>query len=409
MKRVVVTGIGIIAASGTGKEAFFRGMLSGESFANKISTFDPTDFKCQVAFEIKDFDPNKYMDPKDVRHYDRYTQLGIAAAKEAIEDANLSKESLENAGVIVSSGIGGIKSLESEMETMISKGPSRVSPFLVPMMISDTLAGTIATKYGAKGPNFGTVSACASSAHAIAISYDMIRHGIVDTVIAGGSEAAICKISIAGFGNMKALSTRNDDPKHASRPFDKDRDGFVMGEGAGIVVLESLESAKNRNAKIYAEIKGYGMSDDAYHMVQPDPNGLGAYAAMEMAIKSSGLSVEDIDYVNAHATSTPVGDMAEANAIKKIFKERTKYVFVSSNKGAIGHTLGAAGAIEFISSILGMERSVIFPTVNLENLDPQIDFNCVPQRPQNMKIRNFISNSFGFGGHNVSLLAGEIE
>jgi len=409
MKRVVVTGIGIIAPSGTGKEAFFKGMLSGESFANKISVFDPTDFKSQIAVEIKDFDPAKYMDPKDVRHYDRYTQLGIAAAKEAVEDANLSNENLEKAAVIVSSGIGGIKSLESEMETMILKGPSRVSPFLVPMMISDTLAGTIATKYGAKGPNFGTVSACASSAHAIAIAYDMIKHGIVETVITGGSEAAICKISVAGFGNMKALSTRNDDPKHASRPFDKDRDGFVMGEGAGIIVLESLESAKRRNAKIYAEIKGYGMSDDAYHMVQPAPDGSGAYAAMEMAIKSSGLSIEDIDYINAHATSTPVGDLAEASAIKKIFKERSKDIFVSSNKGAIGHTLGAAGAIEFIASVLGMERSVVFPTVNLENLDPQIDLNCVPQRPKETKIRNFMSNSFGFGGHNVSLLAGEVE
>jgi len=409
MRRVVITGMGIIATSGTGKEAFFEGMLSGKSFVNKINTFDPADFKSQIAAEIKDFDPTKYMDSKDARHHDRYTQLGVAAAKEAVEDANLSKEMLEKAGVIVSSGIGGIKSLESEMETMISKGPSRVSPFLVPMMIADTLSGAIATQYGAKGPNFGTVSACASSAHAIAIAYDMIRHEIVDTVIAGGSEAAICKISIAGFGNMKALSTRNDDPEHASRPFDRDRDGFVMGEGSGIIVLESLESAKKRGAKIYAEIKGYGMSDDAYHMVQPDPNGSGAYAAMEMAIKNSGLSIEEIDYINAHATSTPVGDLAEATAIKKIFKERSKYIFVSSNKGAIGHTLGAAGAIEFISSVLGMKRSVVFPTVNLENLDPQIDLNCVPQRPQQVKIRNFISNSFGFGGHNVSLLAGEVE
>ncbi|HEU24124.1 MAG: beta-ketoacyl-[acyl-carrier-protein] synthase II [Mesoaciditoga sp.] len=409
MRRVVVTGMGIIAASGNGKEEFFNGMLSGKSFVGRISSFDPSEFKSQVAAEIKNFDPAKYMEPKEVRHHDRYTQLGLAAAKEAVEDAGLSKALLEKAGVIVASGIGGIKSLETELEVMISKGPSRVSPFLVPMMIADTLSGTIATEYGAKGPNFGTVSACASGAHAIAVAYDMIKHGIVDTIITGGSEAAICRISIAGFGNMKALSTRNNDPEHASRPFDRERDGFVMGEGAGIMVLESLESAQKRGAKIYAEIKGYGMSDDAYHMVQPDPEGSGAYAAMKMAIESSKVKIEDINYVNAHATSTPVGDVAEANAIKRIFGGYSDKIFVSSNKGAIGHTLGAAGAIEFIASVLGMKESVIFPTVNLEDLDPQITLNCVPGKPLNVKIKNFISNSFGFGGHNVSLIAGEVE
>lgn len=409
MKRVVITGIGVIAASGTGKEEFFNGMYSGESFVGRITSFDPSEFKSQVAAEIKNFDPTKYMDPKEARHHDRYTQLGLAAAKEAIEDAGLSQDILERAGVIVASGIGGIKSLETELEVMLSKGPSRVSPFLVPMMIADTLSGTIATQYGAKGPNFGTVSACASSAHAIAIAYDMIKHGIVDTVITGGSEAAICRISIAGFGNMKALSTKNDDPKHASRPFDKERDGFVMGEGAGIIVLESLESAKKRGAKIYAEIKGYGMTDDAYHMVQPDPNGSGAYAAMKMAIENSGVRIDDVNYVNAHATSTPVGDLAEANAIKRVFGERADKIFVSSNKGAIGHTLGAAGAIEFVASVLGMKESVIFPTVNLEEIDPQISLNCVPGKPLHMKVKNFLSNSFGFGGHNVSLMAGEVE
>lgn len=406
MRRVVITGIGIIAASGTGKEAFFGGMMSGESFVNTINSFDPSDFKSQVAAEIKDFDATKHMDAKEARHQDRYTQIGVVAAKEAIEDSALTKEMLQNAGVIVSSGIGGIRSLESEMEIMLSKGPSRVSPFVVPMMISDTLAGTIATKHGAKGPNFGTVSACASSAHAIGIAYDMVKNGMTDIMITGGSEASICKIAIAGFGNMKALSTRNDDPKHASRPFDRDRDGFVMGEGAGIIVLEPLESAKKRGAKIYAEVKGYGMSDDAYHMVQPEPNGSGAYAAMKMALSNSGISSDKIDYVNAHATSTPVGDLAEAKAIKRVFGER---ISVSSNKGAIGHTLGAAAAIELIASVLGMNSSVAFPTVNLENIDPQINFNCIPQKPQQMKIRNLISNSFGFGGHNVSLLVGEVE
>jgi len=409
-RRVVITGIGILAASGIGKEKFFDGMLSGESFIDRITSFDPSEYKSQIAAEIKDFDPAMYMDPKNVRHLDRYTHLGLAAAKEAIEDSKLSKELLEKAGVIVSSGIGGIKSLETEIETMLSKGPSRVSPFLVPMMISDTLAGTIATEYGSKGPNFGTVSACASSAHAIAIAYDMIKHDMTDIIITGGAEAAICKISIAGFGNMKALSTRNDDPKKASRPFDVDRDGFVMGEGAGILVLESIESAIKRGAKIYGEIKGYGMSDDAYHMVQPEPNGSGASAAMEIAIKNSGLSIDDIDYVNAHATSTPVGDLAESMAIKRVFGKRAHEIAISSNKSAIGHTLGAAGAIELIASILGMNKSIVFPTVNLENLDPQIEnLNFVPQKPQTMKIRNFISDSFGFGGHNVSVIAGEVE
>lgn len=406
MRRVVITGIGIIAASGIGKEAFFDGMISGRSFVDTIKSFDISGFKSQVAAEIKDFDATKYIDAKEARHQDRYTQIGMAAAKEAVEDSKLTEGMLQNAGVIVSSGIGGIKSLESEMEVMFSKGPSRVSPFLIPMMIADTLAGTIATKYGAKGPNFGTVSACASSAHGIGIAYDMVKNGIADVMITGGSEASICRISIAGFGNMKALSTRNDDPQHASRPFDKDRDGFVMGEGAGVIVLETLESARKRGAKIYAEVKGYGMSDDAYHMVQPEPSGSGAYAAMKMALANSGIQPENIDYVNAHATSTPVGDLAEANAIKRIFGE---HIAVSSNKGAIGHTLGAAAAIELIASVLGMNSSVAFPTVNLENPDPQISFNCIPQKFQDMKIRNFMSNSFGFGGHNVSLLIGEVE
>ncbi len=408
-KRVVVTGIGILTAAGIGKDAFLKGMLSGESFINKISTFDTSEYKSQIAAEVNNFDPVKYIDAKDLRHQDRYTQFGLAATKEAIEDADIQPSIIEKAGVIVSSGIGGIKSLEVEMETLLSKGPSRVSPFLVPMMISDTLAGAIATEYGAKGPNFGTVSACASSAHAIAIAYDFIKNGLVETMIVGGAEAAICRISIAGFGNMKALSTRNEDPHRASRPFDRDRDGFVMGEGAGVLVIESYESAIKRSAKIYAEIKGYGMSDDAYHMVQPDPSGSGAAAAIETAIKSSGLSIDEIDYVNAHATSTPVGDLAESKAVTKIFGDRSNKIAVSSNKSAIGHTLGASGAIEFIASILSMKESVAFPTVNLENQDPQINLNCVPQRPQEMKIRNFISNSFGFGGHNVSIIAGGYE
>ncbi len=408
-RRVVVTGIGVLAASGIGKKNFWDGLLSGKSFVGRISTFDTEGFKTKIAAEIKGFDPTDYMDPKSARRHDRYTQLGLAAAKEAIEDSGLSKDAVEGAGVIVSSGIGGITSLENELETMFQKGPARVSPFLVPMMISDTLTGAIAIEYGAKGLNFGTVSACASSAHSIAIATSMIKSGIADVIVAGGAEASICRISVAAFGNMKALSTRNDEPEKASRPFDRDRDGFVMGEGSGVLILETLESALKRGAKIYAEIKGFGMTADAYHMVQPDPNGAGAAEAMRKALNDSGISIEDIDYVNTHATSTPVGDLAEIRAIKSVFGQRAGKLAINSNKSAIGHVLGAAGAIEFIASVLSMNESVVPPTVNLENYDPEIDLNCVPKEPLKKEVRNFVSNSFGFGGHNASILAGRYE
>ncbi len=401
--------MGVVAPSGIGKEEFWNGLLSSKSFISKISTFDASEFRTQIAGEIKDFDPKKYMDPKSSRRYDRYTQLGVAAAKEAIEDANLNEEALEKAGVIVASGIGGIISLEKEIKNMVNKGPSRVSPFLVPMMIADTLAGTIATIYGAKGPNFATVSACASSAHAMITAANIIQSGQADVVITGGAEAPISPISVAAFGNMKALSARNDEPERASRPFDVDRDGFVMGEGAGILVFESLESALKRGAKIYAEVKGYGMSADAYHMVQPDPEGRGAAAAMKKAIEMSGLPLNEIDYVNAHGTSTPVGDVAEMKAVKNVFGEDVKSIVVNSNKSQIGHLLGAAGAVEFVASILSMNNSIIPPTVNLENKDPQIEVNCVANEPLKFEIRNFISNSFGFGGHNASVLGGRFE
>ncbi len=401
--------MGVVAPSGIGKEEFWNGLLSSKSFISKISTFDASEFRTQIAGEIKDFDPKKYMDPKSSRRYDRYTQLGVAAAKEAIEDANLNEETLEKAGVIVASGIGGIISLEKEIKNMVNKGPSRVSPFLVPMMIADTLAGTIATIYGAKGPNFATVSACASSAHAMITAANIIQSGQADVVITGGAEAPISPISVAAFGNMKALSARNDEPERASRPFDVDRDGFVMGEGAGILVFESLESALKRGAKIYGEIKGYGMSADAYHMVQPDPEGRGAAAAMKKAIEMSGLPLNEIDYVNAHGTSTPVGDVAEMKAVKNVFGEDVNSIVVNSNKSQIGHLLGAAGAVEFVASILSMNNSIIPPTVNLENKDPQIEVNCVANEPLKFEIRNFISNSFGFGGHNASVLGGRFE
>jgi 3-oxoacyl-[acyl-carrier-protein] synthase II len=401
--------MGVIAPSGIGKENFWNGLLSSKSFITKISSFDASDFRTQIAGEVKDFDPKKYMEPKSARRYDRYAQLGIAAAKEAIEDANLKEEELEKAGVIVASGVGGIISLEKEIKNMVAKGPSRVSPFLVPMMIADTLAGAIATIYGAKGPNFATVSACASSAHAMISAASVIKNGEADIVITGGAEAPISPISVAAFGNMKALSARNDDPEHASRPFDKDRDGFVMGEGAGILVFESLESALKRGAKIYGEVKGYGMSADAYHMVQPDPEGRGAASSMKKAVEMSELKLNEIDYVNAHGTSTPVGDVAEMKAVEKVFGEDIKSVVVSSTKSQIGHLLGAAGAVEFVASLLSMNNSIIPPTVNLKNKDPQIRVNCVANEPLKMEIRNFISNSFGFGGHNASVIGGRFE
>ncbi len=408
-KRVVVTGMGVVAPSGIGKNNFWNGLISAKSFASRITFFDPDGYRTQIAAEIKDFEPSKYMSSKDARRYDRYTQFGVAAAKEAIEDSGLSEEAVAKAGVIVASGVGGISSLEKEIKVLNSKGPSRVSPFLVPMMIADTLSGTIATLYGAKGPNFGTVSACASSAHAMIVACNLIKNEDVDVVITGGSEAPISPISVAAFGNMKALSTRNDEPDRASRPFDKDRDGFVMGEGAGILVFESLESALKRGAKIYAEVKGYGMTADAYHMVQPDPEGNGAANAMRLALKSSGLSIDKLDYVNTHGTSTPVGDLAEVRAIKKVFGDRSKDIVINSNKSEIGHLLGAAGAVEFIASVLSVNKSMLPPTVNLDNYDPEIDLNCVPNKPLKVEIRNFISNSFGFGGHNASIVAGRFE
>lgn len=408
-RRVVVTGIGVVAPSGIGKDLFWSGLMSSKSFVSHISSFDASGFRTQIAAEIEDFEPKKYMDPKSARRYDRYTQLGVAAANEAIEDANLSSDLLEKAGVVVASGVGGIISLEREIGVLNSKGPSRVSPFLVPMMIVDTLSGTIATMHGAKGPNFATVSACASSAHAMIVACNLIKNEGVDIIVTGGAEAPISPIAVAAFGNMKALSARNDEPERASRPFDTGRDGFVMGEGSGILVFESLESALKRGAKIYAEVKGYGMSADAYHMVQPDPEGKGAASAMRYALASSGLSVEDIDYVNTHGTSTPVGDVAEIRAIKKVFGEKAKKLFVSSNKSQIGHLLGASGAVEFAASILSLRNSVILPTVNLENQDPKIDLNCVANKPLKAEIRNFVSNSFGFGGHNASLIAGRLE
>ncbi len=408
-RRVVVTGIGVIASSGTGKDSFWKGLMSSKSFVSRINSFDASEFRTQIAAEIKDFDPKKNMDSKSVRRYDRYTHLGVAAANEAIEDSNLSDNLLEQAGVVVASGVGGITSLEREIGILNSKGPSRVSPFLVPMMIADTLSGTIATMHGAKGPNFATVSACASSAHAMIVACNLIKNEGVDIIITGGAEAPISPIAVAAFGNMKALSARNDEPERASRPFDVERDGFVMGEGAGILVFESLESALKRGAKIYAEVKGYGMSADAYHMVQPDPEGRGAASAMRHALNSSGLSVNDIDYVNMHGTSTPVGDVAEIRAIKKVFGERANKLFVSSNKSQIGHLLGASGAVEIVASIIGLNNSIILPTVNLENKDPEIDLNCVANKPLKAEVRNFVSNSFGFGGHNASLIAGRFE
>ncbi len=408
-RRIVVTGMGVLAPSGLGKEEFWKGLLSKKSFVRKISAFDASAFRTQIAAEIDGFDPKNYMDPKSARRYDRYTQLGVAAAKEAIEDANLTSEELERAGVVVASGVGGIISLEKEFKVLSEKGPSRVSPFLVPMMIVDTLAGTIATIHGAKGPNFATVSACASSAHAIISAANIIKSGEADVVISGGAEAPISPISVAAFGNMKALSARNDDPEHASRPFDVKRDGFVMGEGAGIVVLESLEHALKRGARIYAELKGYGMSADAYHMVQPEPNGKGAAAAMKKAVEMSGLSPDEVDYVNAHGTSTPVGDVAEMKAVKEVFGEHASSLVVNSTKSQIGHLLGAAGAVEFVTSILSMLNGIVLPSVNLEEKDPEIEVNCVSGDPLKMEIRNFVSNSFGFGGHNASLIAGRYE
>ena len=406
-RRVVVTGLGLVTPVGNTVDASWSALVAGTSGAARIQRFDPTPLDVRFGCEVKGFDPLAYMDRKEAKRCDLFVQYAVAAAAQAVQQAGLAGgfPAPDRTGVLIGSGIGGIGTFEEQCRTFIEKGPSRVSAFFVPMFIPDMASGMVAIRYGVTGPNFCTVSACASSAHAIGEAYRTIQRGDADAMIAGGAEAAITPLAIAGFANMKALSSRNDDPGHASRPFDKTRDGFVLGDGAGIVVLESLEHATARGATILAEVAGFGMSADAYHMTQPAPEGRGAQQAMRAALADACVPLESVAYVNAHGTSTPPGDIAETQALKAVFGPAARKLVFGSTKSMTGHLLGAAGGLEFAICTLVIERGVIPPTINYVTPDPDCDLDCAPNRAVERRVDVAMSNSFGFGGHNVSLVA----
>lgn len=408
--RVVVTGVGAVTPVGIGVETTWQSILSGLSGAATITAFDPEGYDARFACEVKGFEPSDYMDRRVAKHLDRFAQFATAAAKMAVSDAGLeiSEDLAPNVGVVIGSGIGGMATWEKQHTNLIEKGPHRVSPYLIPMMISDMAAGAVSIELGARGPNMAVVTACASSGNAIGESAEMIRRGSAKVIIAGGAEATITPISVAGFASAKALSTRNDDPKHASRPFDATRDGFVMGEGSGIVVLEDYEFAKARGAKIYGEILGYGATGDAYHITTPDPEARGAISAMQRAMQQAGLAPEQISYINAHGTSTIANDKTETFAVKQLLGDVAYRVPMSSTKSMTGHMLGAAGAIELIFCLLAMRDSIIPATMNYTTPDPACDLDYVPNAPRKAEIITAMSNSFGFGGHNASLIVGKI-
>lgn len=405
-RRVVITGIGPISPNGQGKKDFWDALVQGRSGIDRIKSFDPSDYSSQIGGEVKGFDPLEYLEPKEVRRMDRFSHFAVAATQMALEDAGLKiTPAIENrVGVIIGSGIGGLGTLEEQHKVMLEKGPSRVSPFLIPMMICNMAAGNVAMVFRAKGPNTCVVTACASSSHAIGDAYEIIKRGGADVCIGGGAEAGLTPFGLAGFCALRALSTRNDEPQKASRPFDVSRDGFVMGEGAGILILEELEFAKSRGAHIYCELAGYGASADAYHQTAPDPKGKGAARAMQMALDEAGISPGSVDYINAHGTSTPLNDEFETLAIKNVFGEHAYKLKVSSTKSMTGHLLGAAGGLEAIVCALAIENSIIPPTINLENPDPLCDLDYVPHKAVTQDVSIAISNSLGFGGHNATLL-----
>ncbi|PNR96638.1 beta-ketoacyl-ACP synthase II [Petrotoga sp. 9PWA.NaAc.5.4] len=406
MPRVAVTGIGTVNSIAKDIEEFSTGLKEMKNGIDFITQFDTTDHKVKIAAEIKDFDPEKYLDKRTAKRYDRFLQLAIAASDEAIKDAKLKDEDdwKENTAVIIGSGIGGFKTLYHEFHVMNEKGPKYVSPFLIPMMIADMASGVVAIHYGLKGPNFSTVSACASAVHSIISSAMMIKNGEIEVAVTGGSEAVIDPMPIAAFANMMALSQRNDDPKKASRPFDKERDGFVMGEGAGILILESEEHAKTRGARIYGYLDGYGMTGDAYHISQSEPNGEGAARAMKRALEMANLDPSQIDLVNCHATSTPVGDNSEIRALRSIFGKEVVRPYIQSTKALIGHTLGAAGAIELIAAILESRDNFVHGMPNLEEPDEEMKDLNISKKTTTAEIKTVLKNSFGFGGHNASII-----
>ncbi|MFA4884554.1 MAG: beta-ketoacyl-ACP synthase II [Desulfotomaculaceae bacterium] len=406
LRRVVITGLGIVSPVGTGLEKFWSSLIAGVSGIGPVTRFDPTRFRTKIAGEVTDFEPTLYMDKKEARRMDRFTQFAVAASGMALRDAglNLELENKDRIGVILGSGVGGIETLEEQARVLAEKGPGRVSPLFVPMMIANMGAGQVAISNCLRGPNITSVSACASGSNAIGDAFKMLQCGRVDVMISGGSEAAITPLAMAGFISMKAMSTRNEEPEKASRPFDAERDGFVIGEGAAILVLETLEHALNRNARIYAEIVGYGSTCDAYHMTAPDPTGHGAANSMKEALFDAGLEPSAVDYINAHATATPLGDKAETLAIKKIFGQHAYKLAISSTKSMTGHLLGASGGLEAMVCILAIVNGVIPPTINYELPDPDCDLDIVPNTARVADVNVALSNSFGFGGHNATLV-----
>jgi len=407
-RRVVITGMGVVTPLGHDLNAFWQNLIAGQCGIDKITAFDTTDFATQIAGEVKNFDPlPAFPSAKEIRRTDRYSHFAIYSAWSALKDSGLEldKENCDEIGVFLGSGIGGLATTTEQHNVLLQRGPSRMSPFTIPMLIGNMASGIISMYYNLRGPNFATCSACATANHAIGEAWRTIKAGDAQVMLAGGSEAAVIPIGIGGFCAMKAMSTRNDDPKTASRPFDKDRDGFVMGEGAGVLVLEELEHAKKRGAQIYCEIAGYGNTADAHHLTAPSPGGEGAARCMRMALRTGGLNLTDISYVNAHGTSTPQGDVCETQAIKAVFGDHARKLVVSSTKGATGHMLGAAGAVEMAACVLAIKNGLVPPTINLQTPDPECDLDYVPNTARQMPVNAIVNNSFGFGGHNSTIAA----
>ncbi|HEX5323986.1 MAG TPA: beta-ketoacyl-ACP synthase II [Capsulimonadaceae bacterium] len=410
-RRVVITGIGAVTPLGIGKEVYWRGLIEGKSGVTLIDSFDCSEIATRIAAQIRDFDPEQYMERKEAKRMDRFTQFAVAASKMAFADSHLTitEEIAPRVGTYIGSGIGGISTLEEEARTLFEKGMGKISPFFVPMMIANMGTGRVARLLNAQGPSETIVTACATSTNAVGEAFRLIARDDADAMIAGGAEAAVTPLSLAGFSNMRALSRRNDEPTKASRPFDEARDGFVLGEGAGILILEELEFARRRGAPIYAEIIGYGMSNDAYDMVAPAPEGRGAAQSMRAALRDAQVRPEEIDYINPHATSTPVGDIAETQAMKQVFGEHARRIAISATKSMTGHLLGAAGAIEAIATVLALQEGILPPTINLENPDLQCDLDYVPNVARRQVVHKALSNSFGFGGHNATLVLTRYE
>jgi 3-oxoacyl-[acyl-carrier-protein] synthase II len=411
-RRVVVTGLGVVSSLGIDAHLFWKNIVAGQCGIGSITSFDVSAFTTRIAAEITDFDPTPaFPSAKEVRRADRFTQFATFAAYQALLDSKLDLEKTDrNAiGAYIGSGIGGLHTTEEQHKIYLTKGPGRLSPFMIPMLISNMGAGLFSMFYGLRGPTLATCSACATATHAIGEAWRTIKMGDANVMFAGGSEAAIVPLGLGGFCAMRALSTRNDDPQHASRPFDRDRDGFVMGEGAGVIAIEELEHAQNRGAHIYAEVVGYGNTADAYHLTSPSPGGEGAARCMNMALRSAGLDPTDISYINAHGTSTPSGDIAETQAIKTVFGDHAKKLAVSSTKGATGHMLGAAGAVEMAICAKAIEENLVPPTINLENPDAECDLDYVPGKARQMEVRAAVNNSFGFGGHNATIIARKFD